>query len=107
MSRWIVAIEANLEDPSMENELNAWYEDVHVADVLEFGCLSVTRLRNRAPADGQGTFVALYEMETEDVDQSVKDIEAFMANKGKFSGKLTRAARNYYQILSERRKPSS
>ena len=100
MTRWIVAMEANLDDESREEELNTWYEQVHVPDALEFGCLSVTRLRNREPADGRGRFTALYEMESDDVDQSIKDIEAFMANKSSFAG-IKVAARIIYAKLSD------
>ena len=100
MTRWVIAIEANLDDESKEDALNTWYEQIHVPDALEFGCLSVTRLRNREPAEGRGRFVALYEVDTDDVDQSIKEIEAFMANKSKFEG-IKMVARTFYAKLSD------
>ena len=100
MTRWVVAIETNLDDESREDDLNAWYEQIHVPDALEFGCISVIRLRNREPVEGRGRFVALYEMETDDVDQSIKDIEAFMASRSSFEG-VKMVARTFYAKLSD------
>ena len=44
--------------------------------------------------------MALYEMETDDVDQSIRDIEAFMTNKSRFEG-VKMAARTFYAKLSD------
>ena len=35
MERWLIAVRANCDDPSREEELNGWYDDVHVPDVLK------------------------------------------------------------------------
>ena len=86
MTRWVVIVEANLDDPSKEDEFHSWYEQVLVPDVLEFGCLSVTRLRDRDPAEGRGEFVTLFEIETDDVDQSIRDMQAFRAGRSSFPG---------------------
>lgn len=100
MTRWVVIVEANLDDPSKEDEFHSWYEQVLVPDVLEFGCLSVTRLRDRDPAEGRGEFVTLFEIETDDVDQSIRDMQAFRAGRSSFPG-LSMVARAFYTKLSD------
>ena len=103
MARWIVMIESNCNDPAMEDAYHKWYEEIHVPDALEFGCVSVTRCINRDPATGRGKFVANYEMETDDVDQSIRDIEAFMAKKseqGRMPSIGQMVGRTVYQIVS-------
>ena len=82
MARWIVMIESNPRDESVENDYHKWYEEIHVPDAIEFGCVSIKRIINRDPEPGRGKFAVFYEMETDDVDQSIIDIEAFMAKKG-------------------------
>ena len=68
MERWLLTVESNAVDPSREKELNEWYDSIHVPDILETpGFVRAVRYENTNPSDGQGKFVAMYEIETDDL----------------------------------------
>ena len=72
MEKWLIAIETNCSDPSREKEFNEWYNNTHLPDMLSMpGILRGTRYENPNAAEGQGKFLALYEVETEDVLQTM------------------------------------
>ena len=54
-------------------EYNEWYSDVHIADVLKLdGIVAARRFKLAAmdpPQDGHRPYLALYEIETDDVSQ--------------------------------------
>lgn len=80
MEKWIMAVETNCTDPAQETEFNKWYDSVHLQDVLSIpGVVRATRYENSSPAEGQGKFLALYEIETADVLQAMADMSAGMA----------------------------
>lgn len=52
-----------------EAEYNTWYDEVHLKEVIALdGFVSARRF---APADGQGPYVAIYEMEADDLQAAV------------------------------------
>ncbi len=72
MARWILAVETNCVDPSREEEFNKWYDNTHLQDVLQSpGMLSATRYKNSLAEEGRGKYLALYEIETEDIKQTM------------------------------------
>jgi len=72
MERWLLAVETNCSDPRREAEFNQWYDDIQVPDMLETpGILRATRYENTSPNEGQGKFLTLYEIETEDINQTM------------------------------------
>jgi hypothetical protein len=72
MEKWIYAVYSICLEPSREKEFNEWYDKVHLPDILETpGMTRATRYEIREPAAGQGKFLALYEVETEDIDQAM------------------------------------
>ena len=80
MERWLLIVEVNCTDPSREKEFNDWYDNVHVPDVIEPpGVLSGTRYENTNPAEGRGKYIASYEIESDDPEQT---LVAFWANVG-------------------------
>ena len=80
MERWLLAVETNCNDPSREREFNDWYDNIHLPDVLEpQGILSGTRYANVNPGEGRGKYLALYEIETENIEQT---LAAFWGNVG-------------------------
>lgn len=82
MERWLLVVESNCSDPSREEEFNQWYDDIHLLDVLETpGILRATRYENSSPSEGQGKFLALYEIETEDIEQTNAVFSENMARK--------------------------
>ena len=72
MERWLLNVETNCADPSREGEFNEWYDTIHLADILETpGIVRASRYENSNPAEGQGKFLAMYEIETENLDQTM------------------------------------
>ena len=71
MERRLLAVESRCSDPSQEEEFNRWYDETHLPDVLETpGILRATRYENSDPSEGQGKYLALYEIESEDIEQT-------------------------------------
>jgi len=83
MEKWIMLVYTNCTDPSREKEFNDWYDNTHVADVLEVpGFLNATRYANNNPSEGTGRFLAIYEIETEDIG---KTMAALQENRRKWT----------------------
>ncbi|MBW0019622.1 MAG: hypothetical protein JO236_19025 [Mycobacterium sp.] len=70
MAKGIIYVESRPTSPDRDQEYNAWYNDVHLKELLALdGFVSARRLR---PIGGDGPYVALYEIEADDL-QSVLD----------------------------------
>lgn len=81
MERWLVLVETNCKDEKRDSEFNAWYDEVHIPDVLSFtDHKSAARYTLRYPAVGKGKYLAVYEIETENIQKtmeaSMKQMEA-------------------------------
>jgi hypothetical protein len=62
--------------PGREEEFNAWYDQVHLADVLRVpGFVAAQRFKLAQP-DGSlpGRYLALYEIETEDPQAALEEL---------------------------------
>lgn len=65
MPRGILFVESRPSSPERTEEYNRWYNEVHIPDVLRVpGFRSARRF---APVDGEGPFVAVYEIEGDDL----------------------------------------
>ena len=72
MARWILNVETNCADPKREKEFNDWYDQTHLFDVLETpGMVCASRYEYINPPEGQPKFMAMYEIETEDMDKTM------------------------------------
>jgi hypothetical protein len=72
MERWLLTVETNCADPSKEKEFNKWYDTIHLTDILETpGIVRASRYEKSNPAEGQGKYLAIYEIETENVEQTM------------------------------------
>jgi hypothetical protein len=61
-ARSILLVLSNCKDPTREVEFNRWYEDIHVADILETGVFHTAyRYESLDPQATQATYLALYE----------------------------------------------
>jgi hypothetical protein len=60
--------------PAREQEFNDWYDNVHVHDLLkeEKAFMAASRYQAAHPQNGQGKFVALFELETDDIEKTMK-----------------------------------
>lgn len=78
----VMAVLSNCTDPSREKEFNEWYNNVHLADVLETpGIVSAVRYENNHPRAGEAKYLALYEFDTADTRQVMKNLSALMKKK--------------------------
>src|SRR2546422_10451518 len=66
-TRGILLVLSNCTDLAREAEFNRWYEDIHVADILETGAFHTAyRYESLDPQATQATYLALYETEQSD-----------------------------------------
>ena len=66
-TRGILLVLSNCKDPAREAEFNRWYEDIHVADILETGAFHTAyRYESLDPQATQAKYLALYETEQSD-----------------------------------------
>jgi len=79
MEKWLLTVETNCNDPSQEKEFNDWYDNTHLRDVPSIsGIQRAARYESGNPVEGQGKFVALYEIETEDALQVLAELSEGM-----------------------------
>jgi len=87
MQRWVAEVETNCSDPNREKEFNEWYDKVHIPDMLEVpGFLRATRCEVVNLTQGQPKFMTMYEVETNDFNQT-------MAAVGEQMKRITEAGR--------------
>ena len=104
MEKWCLAVASNCTDAAREAEFNEWYDKTHIPDVLETtGFIRATRYENIEPAEGEPKFLAIYEIETDDIDEFKKRQGDNIARKreaGRFSDLLVMVSRAYYKRLN-------
>ena len=77
MPRVVMLVHTNPVDASREDDYNTWYNDTHIPDVLKVdGFVAATRYRvsgtQMLPGDPpQHRYLAIYEVETDDLDSAV------------------------------------
>ena len=77
MAKGVILVETRPSSPDREQEYNAWYDEVHIPELLALdGIVAARRLR---PVDGKGPYVALYELDGDDL-QAILD--NMIANAG-------------------------
>jgi hypothetical protein len=101
MARYILKVRTNCSDPEKEVEYNDWYNNVHLPDVLETpGVVRATRYENTNPAEGEAKFVAIYEIETDDIDAFMNALNENIQKKreaGRMNALLVRTHRGLYK----------
>ncbi len=106
MAKWLMVVETNCKDGSREAEYNDWYDNTHLPDVLEVpGFTKATRYENVRPAEGKGKFLASYEIETEDLDQTMAVLREHLDKKrqqGRMTDLLERVSVGHYRQISSR-----
>ncbi|BBX94904.1 DUF4286 family protein [Mycobacterium lacus] len=77
MTKGIIYVESRPSSPDRDREYNTWYDEVHMPELVALdGFVSARRLRT---VDGDGPYVALYEIEGDDL-QAILD--NMVANAG-------------------------
>ncbi len=103
MQKWVLVAETDCLDPSKEKEFNEWYDTVHAPDVLETpGILRATRFVTNSPTEGRGRYLALYEIETDDMEQTIATFADIITKKweqGRMSELLNAISATFYQQM--------
>jgi hypothetical protein len=103
MEKWLLVAETNCSTGSRESEFNHWYDTIHVPDILETpGIVRATRYENNDPAEGRGKFLALYEIETEDIDRTIaafSDIVTRKWEQGRMSELVVAVSASFYRPM--------
>jgi hypothetical protein len=69
MAKGIIYLETRPVSPDREEDYHEWYTDTHLAEICSVdGIISARRF---APTDGDGPFIAIYELECDDLDAVV------------------------------------
>src|SRR5712691_10684939 len=70
-------------DPSREDEFNHWYNDIHLPVILRLPhFVSATRYEIAKPAPGEGKYVAVYELDTDDVESAASALAGDQGRQG-------------------------
>lgn len=111
MPRAILVVFTNPIDESREDEFNDWYTNVHLHDILKIpGYVAATRYRLAdaqlaGAAPPKHRYLAIYEIETDDLDATVKALsERAAAGDMYITDALDRAnaSAHFYVQLTER-----
>ena len=104
MERWLLTVESNCCDQSREKEFNKWYDTVHLPDILETpGFVRAVRYENTSPAEGQGKFLAMYEIETDDLARTLAEFDKIVnarAKQGRMSELVIAVGGGLYRQVS-------
>ena len=108
MARWVNVVETSCSDPSREDEYNDWYDNVHVPDVLETpGFLAATRYMIKEPQSGRRKYLAVYEIETADVEATMalrRKKRVQEREQGRYTDLLEPGSEVLYSWISTRRR---
>ena len=81
-ARVVLVVLSNCTDPAREKEFNDWYNEIHLPDVLETpGIISAIRYENNHRRPGEPRYLALYEFNTADTRQVVRDLREHFQKK--------------------------
>ena len=77
MTRWIRTVETNCQDETRDAEFNDWYNNVHLPDMLKCPVVVATRrYQRRDPEEGEAKYFAIYEIETDDIEDGLATFNA-------------------------------
>lgn len=105
MEKWIYAVQSNCLDPLREKEFNDWYNKIHLPDILEIpGFKRATLYENPQPSEGQGKYLAIYEVETEDIEGTRTVLQkniSKQAEQGRRTELIIVVSRVFYKQITE------
>lgn len=105
MQKWVYAVYTVCQSPGREKEFHEWYDKIHIPDILKTpGFRRATRYEIKNPAEGQGKYLALYEIETEDIDKTMallRDAVAKLREQGRMSDVGPVLSRALYRQISD------
>ena len=100
-------VETYCTDPTREDEFNDWYNNLHAADVLQNkGFTNLTRYelipRVENNVQGKGKYLALWEIETDNLDAVIAEHKNTMRQKekqGRFSPVAKSISSGFYKQI--------
>jgi len=74
MENWLLLVEVDCKDAKRQAEFDEWYDTVHIPDIVTGspGFRGATRYVIKYPAPGRGTYLAIYEIATDDIEKTMK-----------------------------------
>jgi hypothetical protein len=72
MPKGIIYVETMPASPDREAEYHKWYNDTHLAQILSVD--GIVSARRFAPTDGSGPFIAIYELDCDDLDAAAQKL---------------------------------
>ena len=74
MEKWVLLVEVNCTDEKRISDFDTWYDTIHIPDILAGspGFRSATRYMLKYPVPGKGKYLAVYEIETENIDETME-----------------------------------
>ena len=82
MGKYLLLVGMKVADPANEAEFNDWYNNIHFPDVLETPNIKrATRWENTEPRIADAKYLALYEIETDDIQAAMKGLDETIAEK--------------------------
>jgi hypothetical protein len=82
MPRGIMYLQTMPVSPDKDADYNKWYNDTHLAEIVSVeGIVSARRF---APMDGNGPYIAIYELDCDDLDAVVQRLGE-LGTSGKMS----------------------
>lgn len=89
MAKWVYVVGTNCKDAAKAKEFNHWYDTIHLPDVVATpGFISAERFEVKDPAPGKPKFIALYNIETDDIDKTMAGLGEAM-KKVRSAGRMT------------------
>ncbi|MDT5066907.1 MAG: hypothetical protein QOK02_3062 [Mycobacterium sp.] len=77
MPRGIMYVETMPVSPDSEAEYHEWYDGTHLAEITAVE--GIVAARRFAPADGNGPFIAIYELDCDDLEGAVQRLSDLAA----------------------------
>jgi hypothetical protein len=103
MEKYLLVVESNCTDPEREEEFNDWYNNVHIPDVLEAeGHIKAERFELINPVEGKGKYLAIYEIESDDFDETWAKATVKIKEKiarGRMSSLMKATTRGVYKKI--------
>jgi hypothetical protein len=82
VAKGIIYLETMPVSPDREEDYHTWYNDTHLAEICSVD--GIVSARRFAPTDGKGPFIAIYELDCDDLDGVVQRLGELGAS-GKMS----------------------
>ena len=82
MAKYMLLVGMKVANPANEGEFNDWYNNIHFPDVLETPkFIRATRWEHIEPKPEDAKYLALYEIETDDIQAAMKSLNETIAVK--------------------------